>query len=123
MDETVDTTNVGVDTTNVGVTCDPVPLARWIAEEQRKGELCRPCILPLGMAWYYTELRDKGLGDLADKLDRVKDSGDPGQVAALMDDLKAQVPEEVRARLRDFDCTMQVNVQVDELGPEQKTEG
>lgn len=107
------------------VTCDPIPLKQWIAEEA-PGELCRPCVLPVGMAWYYGELRDKGLGDLADQLDRVKESGDPGQVAALMDELKAQVPEEVRSRLRDFDCAMQVNVQADpnELeGLEQETEG
>ena len=29
----------------------------WTKE---KGETCRPCVIPVTMQWYYTELKDKG---------------------------------------------------------------
>lgn len=100
-----------------GPVCDPVALKTWVEEEAQggtpEGEMCRSCVLPVAMGWYLTELNEGGFGDLASELDQVKDSGDAVKVAEFLDRVKAEVPESVRARLKDFDCALQVNVQMD----------
>lgn len=85
--------------------CNPLPLAEWLGKEDK--ENCRSCILPVTMAWYHEELREQGRSDLANELTRVRDTGDPAQVARLMDNLKEQVTPELRLRLREFDCLTQ----------------
>ena len=97
-----------------GPVCDPVALKTWVEEEAQggtpQGEMCRSCVLPVAMGWYFSELKDRGFGDLAGELDLLKDSGDVVKVAEFLDRVKAEVPESLRTRLKDFDCALQANV-------------
>jgi len=90
-----------------GVACPNLrPMKEWVAEEDP--DSCRPCVLPVAMSWYYEELTDRGLGDLAQELDTVKDTGDPDQVAEMLDSIKERVDPEVKNRLLEFDCATQL---------------
>lgn len=92
-----------------GSSCNPVPLKQWMKEDDAPGKECRPCVLSVGMSWYHSELTERGLTDLAQELEGIKDTGDPEEVASVMDEIKDRVPDEVKTRLLEFDCSMQVN--------------
>lgn len=91
-----------------GTACpDLRPMKEWVAEDDP--DSCRPCVLPVAMSWYYEELNERGLADLAQELDTVKDTGDPDQVAEMLDSIKKRVDPEVKNRLLEFDCATQSN--------------
>ena len=83
------------------------PLAEWIKGEGGPGGLCRPCVLPVVMAWYEQELAERGLGELASEIEAVRQTGDPLVVASRLDSIKERVEEPVREVLRGFDCEAQ----------------
>ncbi len=87
------------------------PMAEWI-----KGETpgtCRPCVLTPVVQWYWQELKERGHEDMAKELEAEVDGLEEDnveQVQALckdLDDVKAAVPEELRKRLEEFDCSIQ----------------
>lgn len=87
------------------------PMAEWI-----KGETpgtCRPCILAPVIQWYYEELKEKGLEEIAADLEteaEALEEDNVEQIIALcvdLDEIKTLVPEEVRKKLEQFDCAIQ----------------
>lgn len=85
--------------------CDPRPMGEWMKEDDP--DVCRPCVLPVTMSWYYNELNERGLETLAQELDQVKDTGDPQKVAETLDSIKERAGPDVAERLREFDCATQ----------------
>ena len=86
--------------------CNPRPLKEWVAEAHAPDQ-CPPCILPVGMAWYYEELNEHGQQPIAAELDLLKDTGNVDQVADFMDQVKGRVDPALRTRLLEYDCAMQ----------------
>lgn len=84
-----------------------IPMSEWIKEDSPE---CRPCLLSPAAAWYYEELNDQGHTEEANHLKGVVSDPDvsPGQVAEELDAIKLAAPKELRARLNEFDCTVQV---------------
>jgi hypothetical protein len=80
------------------------PMEEWIGED---ASFCRPCILPVNISWYKDELKARGLTDLAGKIEQAQDTQDPAQVCKVMDEVKGQVPNDLRYRLLEFDCATQ----------------
>ena len=91
------------------------PMADWLKEGGE--EACRPCLLPVTIAWYCDELKARGHPDLAAELETVRKSGDSSRVCETMDSIKERVPPELRERLEDFDCATQ-NFNPDEVPEE-----
>ena len=90
----------------------PVRMKDWIAADQNPedSEACRPCAIPVTLAWYVGELREKGYPDTASKLEGIGLTSDPLTLAEAMDRIKDEVKPEVRDRLAGFDATTQANV-------------
>lgn len=87
------------------------PMAEWIKGDEPG--TCRPCILGPAVQWYWTELKERGYQGIADQLEAAAESGEEGddaQMIALcegLDEIKKIVPEDLRKRLREFDCSIQ----------------
>lgn len=94
-------------------TCDPIPMAQWVKAAGGDENGCKPCTLTPVTQWYGSELKTAGLHNLAADLVAVAtalpDDDDQAalELAQELDRIKQQVPEAVRDRLLDFDCTAQ----------------
>ena len=88
-----------------------VPMTEWIKQPQSEGE-CRSCALGVVGQWYANELKERGLPDQAQNLERLADNPDltPVQFCEELDRVKQAVPPEVHERLLDFDCSVQTNL-------------
>lgn len=85
------------------------------------GEVCRPCLLPPLIQWYREELQEKGLDNFADEIKTVVENGDPLLIAKKFDEIKEKVPDDVKQRLREFDCYAQTyKYKEDESGEQQQ---
>lgn len=90
--------------------CIVKPLAEWLQEPQAEGE-CKPCGLSAIVGYYQEQLQDSGYPELAEKITAAFE-GDGEEdiilkVAQVMDEVKSQVPEEVRQELLEFDTLPQ----------------
>lgn len=88
------------------------PLEQWI-QGGNEAE-CRPCSLAFVTAWYRDLLKQSGLAQEAQDLERVADTDDPIQVARALDGVKGRVPPGLQEKLRGYDCAVQ---QTGEKGP------
>lgn len=91
--------------------CDNIlPMREWIAQDTGK-ESCRPCMLPPMVSWYESELEEQGRGDLAGKIKKTRMAKDtsPEKVAGALDFVKTQVQGSLLDRLKEFDCSCQLN--------------
>ena len=88
-------------------------MADWINNDPdpNNNENCRPCALPVTLAWYRDELKNTGRNDLATRLTEISLSANPLTVAQELDSIKSSVGAKERARLLDFDAATQVNNQ------------
>jgi len=85
------------------------------------GEVCRPCLLPPLIQWYREELQEKGFDNLAGEITTVVEDGDPLLIAKKFDEVKEKVPDDVKQRLREFDCYAQTyKYEKDENGEQQQ---
>lgn len=87
-----------------------ISMAAWIGEGDTEEE-CRSCLLAPVTQWYRDELKERGLGDLAKELETMAESSQPLEVAQKLDEIRDKVPEEIRNRLKDFDCAAQVHIE------------
>jgi len=83
-------------------------MAEWI-QNGGDSEECRPCLLPPVIQWYRDELQEKGLGNLARQIKTVVKKGDPLLIAKRFDEIKEKVPDDVKERLKEFDCYAQTH--------------
>jgi len=83
-----------------------ISMAEWIQQGDDSKE-CRPCLLPPVIQWYKNELEEKGLGNLADEIKVAVENGDPSLIAKRFDEIKEKVPDDVKERLKEFDCYAQ----------------
>lgn len=84
-------------------------IAEWIKGE---GKICRPCVLPVLVAWYVSELEETGNKDAGDRIRQLAEKVNlsPEEMAAELDSVKAMVKDpKLAARLREFDCSIQKN--------------
>ena len=102
-----------VETTEEACACQNLqPMAEWVKGEEPG--ICRPCIIGPVVQWYYEELKEKGDTETAAKLEaevNVLEEDNMEQVIALcedLDEIKASVPAELRKKLEEFDCTIQI---------------
>ena len=84
-----------------------ISMSKWI-QEGDKNEECRPCLLPPLIQWYKEELQEKGFEELSSKIKEATDSGDPVKIAEVFDAIKDKVPNELKERLKEFDCHIQL---------------
>lgn len=70
---------------------------------------CRPCALPIALAWYKEELKEQGRDDLAEELKNTGLSSDHLTTAKEMDNIKDAVDTKLKERLLEFDATTQAN--------------
>lgn len=89
---------------------DTKPMADWLKEESAQ---CRPCLMGPVVDWYRSELEERGRGDLASELmkmvDEIQDTEEVVKVGEKMDLIKEAVGEgELRGRLKEFDCSVQM---------------
>lgn len=92
--------------------CDHIlPMKVWVAEDTGKKESCRPCMLPPVVSWYESELEETGRADLAGQIKKTRLAKDttPDKVAGVLDFVKTQVQGSLLDRLREFDCSAQLN--------------
>lgn len=88
-----------------------LPMAEWIKGEEPG--TCRPCMLAPVVQWYWQELKERGDEETAAQLEAevdVLEEDNAEQVMALckdLDEIKAAAPEELRKRLKEFDCSIQ----------------
>lgn len=88
------------------------PLEQWI--QGGDGVACRPCSLAFIATWYRDLLKENGLAQEAQGVERLADSHDPVQVARALDAVKGRMSPEIQTKLRDYDCAVQ---QIEETGP------
>jgi hypothetical protein len=83
----------------------------WLSEDQEG--LCKPCVLPVALAWYSEALEEQGQGPMADSLKALANdpSIQPLQLAQELDRIKATVPSDLAQYLKELDCTVQVNAE------------
>jgi hypothetical protein len=84
------------------------PLSQWVKGPPQNG-VCRTCTLTSLAVAYEQTLRSSGQKSAADGfLSFLEGDGiTPASVAKRMDQIKAQVPTEVSAKLRGLDCEAQ----------------
>lgn len=83
-----------------------INMGTWVQQPDGNG-VCRPCLLAPVTQWYMDTLRAAGMGGLVADLEGAVDGGEVA-LAAKLDEVKEKVPDEVRARLREFDCHAQL---------------
>jgi len=83
-----------------------IDMAQWIQEGDDNIE-CRPCLLPPLIQWYCEELQERGLNDLVDVIKKAVEIGDPLKIAKKFDAIKEVVSDELKERLKEFDCHAQ----------------
>jgi len=86
-------------------------MEEWITAKQEAGA-DMSCALPLVCGWYEDELQENDHAELAEELSQVRGKGednDPVEVCRKMDEIKTSVPENLRNRLFEFDCSTQLN--------------
>jgi len=81
-------------------------MTEWLQANDDTKE-CRPCLLPPVIQWYHEELEERGLNDLAQELEAAVHEGDPLLIVKKFDAIKGTVPEDVKERLKEFDCAAQ----------------
>ncbi len=85
-------------------------IEKWLEEGKTKneeGENCPPCLLaPLG-SFYLGVLEENGLKKEAEGLQDIWKDQDGVKAARMMDDIKKRVPEEIRKKLLEIDCSAQ----------------
>jgi len=90
--------------------CENTKLLKiWIKEKNQK--ICRPCTLPILVQWYTSELKEVGKEDVGKNLVVLteKENVTPDEVAEELDNIKEKVDGPLKARLKEFDCTIQIN--------------
>lgn len=90
-----------------------LPMEQWIADD-KQGE-CRPCLLGPVVQWYRDTLDESGQKELASKLEKVSESANSVELCHELDQIKKAVPEEIRQRLVDYDCSAQRFENYDEM--------
>ncbi|MDD5700633.1 MAG: hypothetical protein PHU23_01170 [Dehalococcoidales bacterium] len=89
-----------------GTVClDLKPMVEWVNTEDK--EKCRTCMLTVTVPWYFEELEERGEKELAEDLEKLQKEGEPVNVAAALDQIKEQVPGDLKQRLLEFDCATQ----------------
>lgn len=86
-------------------------MEEWIKAKEKAGA-DMSCALPLVCGWYESELQENDHAGLAEELLQVRRKGDDTdavEVCRKMDEIKATVPENLRGRLFEFDCSTQLN--------------
>jgi hypothetical protein len=84
-----------------------VSMEEWIQNEDESE--CRSCLLPPVIQWYRDELQEKGLDNFAGQIKTAVESGDPLLMAKKFDEIKEKVPDNVKERLKEFDCYAQMH--------------
>lgn len=88
-----------------------LPMQEWIEtnDADSNAEGCPSCTLGIVSSWYLSELREQGQSGKADDLKKTieKFSNKPIKIAKKLDEIKASVPEQIKDRLLDFDCSAQ----------------
>jgi hypothetical protein len=77
----------------------------WVASED--SAKCHDCIMTVTIPWYYEELEKLGDKELMADFETIQKEGDSIKIAATLDQIKEQVPPEVKQRLLEFDCATQ----------------
>ena len=75
---------------------------------------CRPCLLAPVIRWYRDELQQRGLNELAHEMEAAIEGADPLVIAERFDDIKNKVPDDVKERLKEFDCAAQLFKEIEE---------
>jgi len=88
-----------------------IPMEEWMKGHENDEELgvadCRPCALGPVLGWYRDELQANGKEGEAAQVVQAAEESDPLTVCKLLDNIKANVGEPLRERLKDFDCAAQ----------------
>ena len=87
------------------------PMEKWVQEDDPK--LCRPCMLGPVTRWYIEELTEQGHKEAAEEIKKTADETNTDNIESVLtlcrkfDNVKDQVEEPLRERLKDFDCAAQ----------------
>lgn len=86
------------------------PIQQWLAEGKtvnEEGENCPPCLLqPLG-SFYLGILEEAGLKEEAAGLQDIWKDQDGEKSAKMLDAIKTRVPEDIKKKLLEIDCSAQ----------------
>ncbi len=88
-----------------------IPMQEWVTAKDQEG--CRPCVIGPVVQWYWDELKGRGYQEKADKLGKMAENLDEENYEQIIgickefDDIKEDVSEAARERLKDFDCELQ----------------
>lgn len=91
------------------------PMEKWVGEEDTKQ--CRPCLLGPVVQWYADELKERGKVAVANRLTKTAEESDPLTLCRELDNIKNEVEEPLRERLKDFDCAVQAFKDEDDEKP------
>jgi len=81
------------------------PMGQWVRGGKRK------CFMGVILDWYVGELDENGKAEEVAKIRQMVEKGDvsPEEVADELDAIKERADPGLRARLRELDCSLQVN--------------
>ena len=87
-------------------------MTAWIRDDPNPedSDVCRPCALPVAVAWYAETLEEVGRTDLSAELNDVGETEAPLTVAETLDRIKTVVSDDVKQRLEEHDATTQANM-------------
>lgn len=88
-------------------------MKEWIEDGGDESE-CRPCLLAPVLRWYRDELQQRGLNELAHEMEMAIEGADPLVIAEKFDDIKNKVPDDIKERLKEFDCAAQLYKEIEE---------
>ena len=94
--------------------CQDTPsMQAWLEADSATDQdaACKPCVLPVVTQWYLEELAETGRSEMAVALEQMTKAEDidPLKLAQELDNIKERVDPNFRNRLRELDCSLQVN--------------
>lgn len=98
-----------------------IPLKEWM--ELGDEDLCRSCMLAPLTQWYRDELVEQGLGDIAKEIEEAGEREGPVELSQKLDEIKERVSDDVKERLREFDCEAQLYTGEDNVEEESNSAG
>lgn len=85
-------------------------LEEWLKKESPHGN-CKPCLLTPLTQWYVSELEERGETKEANTIREITQAKNttPELLAKELDAIKKRSNEDLKERLKDLDCEIQVN--------------
>ena len=83
------------------------PVSEWVGDKKPREEGCPPCLIAPLSSYYLGALEEAGETKLASELKQLFEEGNVLTIAKKLDNIKTDVGEALRIKLRNLDCFAQ----------------